>query len=238
VPARFPGFPPAALSFFRSLERNNRREWFQARKDAFDRDCKTPMNDLVAAVASEMDRFARPYVPADPKKSIYRIYRDTRFSEDKTPYKTHIAAIFTRQGLDKRLGGGLYFSVSYKEVEVAGGVYMPGPEELLSIRTHLAGNHQEFEKLVSSKSLKKLLGDLQGESLTRVPKGFDASHPAAGLIKKKQWVYYTILDPAVATTPKLLGEIVKRFEAMTPVVEFLNAPLVARKRKSAAAFLV
>jgi len=162
----FPGFPPEGLQFFRSLARNNRREWFQPRKHIYDDRVKAPMTELVTALAAEMMRFAPDYVP-EPAKAIYRIYRDTRFSKDKTPYKTHIAAIFPRRGLEKHAGAGLYFSVSPKEIEIAGGVYMPGPDQLLAIRMYLAERHQEFSRIVNARRLRTLMGELQGEKLSK-----------------------------------------------------------------------
>ena len=107
----FPGFSPEALKFLRGLERNNRREWFQPRKETFETLVKAPMTQLVEAVNAELLRFAPDHI-TDPKKSVYRIYRDTRFSADKTPYKTHIAAIFPPRGLEKHASAGFYFHVS------------------------------------------------------------------------------------------------------------------------------
>lgn len=226
----FPGFPPGALAFFRGLSKNNDRDWFQERKEIYETQVKAPMIDLVTALNRDLMRLA-PDCVTDPQKSIYRIYRDTRFSPDKTPYKTHIAAIFKRRGLDKHAGAGLYFSVSPKEVEVAGGVYMPGPSELLAIRTHLAGHHAEFLKIVRSRTLRSLMGELQGDQLSRVPKGFDRNHPAADLLRRKQWLFYVLLDPKIATQPAIYTEVSKRFRAMIPLIEFLNAPLPPSRRE-------
>ncbi len=228
--AGFAGFPAEGLKFFTSLARNNRREWFQPRKYIYDEQVKAPMLELVTALSAEMMRFAPDYV-GEPAKAIYRVYRDTRFSKDKTPYKTHIAAIFPRRGFEKHAGGGLYFSVSAKEIEVAGGVYMPAPETLLAIRTHLAEHHEEFREIIKSKKLRTLMGELQGEQLSRVPKGFPSDHAAADLLRYKQWLVYVMLDPRLATTPKLLPEVRQRFEAMMPFLEFLNRPLVGAKRR-------
>lgn len=220
-------FPPEALAFFRSLARHNDRDWFQPRKEIFDAQVKAPMIELVERINGELAKLAPAYIN-DPKKAVYRIYRDTRFSPDKTPYKTHIAAIFPRRGSEsKHAGPGLYFSVSHTGVEVAGGVYMPQPDELLKIRTWLAQNHQSFIEL--ARGPKKLMGELHGSSLTRVPKGFDAAHPAADLLKMKQWYYGAELDAKLATTPKLLPELLKRFKAMLPVLEELAKPLAARR---------
>ena len=226
----FQGFPEAGMQFFRSLERNNRREWFQPRKHVYDEQVKAPMAELVTALSAEMMRFAPDYV-AEPAKAIYRIYRDTRFSKDKTPYKTHIAAIFPRRGLEKHGGGGLYFSISAKEIEVAGGVYMPGPDTLLAIRTHLADHYEEFQAIIRARKLRTLMGEMHGEQLSRLPKGFPCNHPAADLLRYKQWLYYVMLDPALATTPRLLPEVSKRFAVMMPFLDFLNRPLVGRGRQ-------
>ncbi len=217
------------MKFLRSLKRNNRREWFQPRKHIFDEQVKAPMLRLVSLVSKEMLRFAPEYV-REPEESLYRIYRDTRFSSDKTPYKTHIAAIFPRRGLGKHGCAGLYFSVSPDGVEVAGGVYMPDRDELRLIREYLAANHEEFRALIRGRKLRTLLGEMQGEQLTRPPKGFCAEHPAADLVRHKQWLYYLVLPAEVATTPKLLPEVVERFRALTPFVDFLNRPLVANRR--------
>lgn len=235
VKTGFPGFPAEGMRFFRTLARNNRREWFQPRKQIYDELVKAPMAELVGALCGEMMRFAPDYV-ADPAKAIYRIYRDTRFSKDKTPYKTHIAAVFPRRGMEKHGAAGLYFSVSAKEIEVAGGVYMPGPDTLRAIRTYLAEHHEEFRRIIRQRQLRTLMGEMHGEQLSRVPKGFASDHPAADLIRFKQWLFYVTIDPALATTPKLLPEVRKRFQAMTPFVDFLNRPLVQARRKDVGSF--
>ena len=133
--------------------------------------------------------------------------------------------------MEKHGGGGLYFSVSAKEIEVAGGVYMPGPEALMTIRTHLAEHHEQFRKIIGSKKLRTLMGELHGDQLSRIPKGFPGDHPAADLLRYKQWLVYVMLDAKLATTPKLLAEVRQRFEAMMPFVDFLNRPLVRVKQK-------
>jgi len=222
----FSGFPAEGIQFMRNLARNNRREWFQPRKATFEEKVKLPMRQLVEAVNAAMASFAPEYV-TDPDKAIYRIYRDTRFSKDKTPYKDHIAASFPRRGSPE--GAGYYFAVSHKEVAIGGGIYMPAPETLLAIRTRMAEHHQEFRKLVKSRAVKQLLGEVQGEQLTRVPKGFACDHPAADLLRHKQFLLYVELDPGLATTPEIHSEIVSRFRAMRPFLEFLNAPFAAKR---------
>jgi uncharacterized protein (TIGR02453 family) len=233
----FPGFPPEALTFFAQLEKNNRREWFQPRKEVFETKVKAPMVDFVAAINEALQRFAPEYV-TDPKKAIFRIYRDTRFSKDKTPYKTHCGALFVRRGTDKDRGGGLYTAINHKGLSIAGGVYDPDPKTLLAIRQHLAETHEEFRKLISRPAIRKSLGELQGDSLTRMPKGFAADHPAEELLRRKAFYFYLELDPKLATTPKALSEVLKRFDLVVPVVEHLVQPLAGKKKQAGPRFEV
>ncbi len=232
----FPGFPPEALTFLRSLKRNNRREWFQPRKEIFDTKLRAPMIQLVEAINAELLDFAPDHI-TDPKKAVYRIYRDTRFSADKTPYKTHVAAIFPNHGSDHSFGkhssAGFYFHLTEKSIGVAAGFYMPGPDELRAVRAWLAENHAAFRK--ASRAPEKLIGKLEGNAVTRMPKGFDASHPAEDLIRMKQWLYWVELDAKVATTPRLLPELLKRFRVAAPVIAMLNAPLRKNEPKAARA---
>lgn len=215
-------FPPEALTFLRGLARNNDRDWFNARKEVFETKLKAPMLATVEAINAELMDFAPEHV-TDPKRALYRIYRDTRFSNDKTPYKTHIAAIFPRKGLEKHAGASFYFHLSPKELGIAAGMYMPGPEQLLAVRTYLAEHHAAFRK--AAKAPEKLTGKLHGDAVKRMPKGFDPESPADDLLKMKQWLYWVELDPKIATTSKLIPEIVKRFRAAAPVLAMLNAPL-------------
>jgi uncharacterized protein (TIGR02453 family) len=228
VRTAFAGFPEEMVRFFRSLKRNNRREWFQPRKHLFEQHVKTPMLELVSAINAELAKFAPEHV-TEPKNAVFRIYRDTRFSADKTPYKTHIAASFSRRGGERLGAGGFYFSVSHEVIEVAAGIWHPDREVMLIVRNHIAETHQELSRILGDKKARKLAGSLSGDALTRSPKGFDPQHPAAGFIKMKDWILDVTLDPSLATTPKLQAEIVARFRAMTPLIQYLNRPLIARK---------
>jgi uncharacterized protein (TIGR02453 family) len=228
VRSAFAGFPPEMVKFFRSLKRNNRREWFQPRKHLFDQHVKEPMLELLGAINTEMAKFAPEYV-TEPKSAIFRIYRDTRFSADKTPYKTHVAASFTRRDGERLGAGGFYFSVSQDAIEVAAGIWHPERDVTLIVRNHIAESYEELRKLLADKKSRKLAGELKGDALTRSPKGFDPEHPAAEFIKMKDWVMEVALEASLATTPQLHSAIVERFRAMAPVLRYLNRPLVARK---------
>jgi uncharacterized protein (TIGR02453 family) len=226
----FPGIPVEGIEFFRCLSRHNKRDWFQPRKHIYEEQVKQPVRELVAALNVAMKSFAPEHI-TDPEKAIYRIYRDTRFSKDKTPYKTHVAAYFHWGGSSRHEGGGYYFAISAKEVAVGGGIYMPAPETLLAVRNHIAENYRELKKISQSRTVRRLMGEVQGDQLTRVPKGFAADHPAAEWLRYKQWILYTVLDPKIATTPALFREIVDRFRVMSPFVAFLNRALAPARKK-------
>jgi uncharacterized protein (TIGR02453 family) len=226
VRSAFAGFPPEMVKFFRSLKRNNRREWFQPRKHLFDQHVKAPMLELVGAINTDLAKFAPEYV-AEPK--IFRIYRDTRFSADKTPYKTHVAASFSRRDSERLGTGGFYFSVSHDVIEVAAGIWHPEREVMLLVRNHIAETHGELSRILADKKSRKLAGELKGDALSRSPKGFDPAHPAAGFIKMKDWILDVTMDANLATTPQLHSAVVERFRAMAPLLAYLNRPLLGRK---------
>jgi len=226
----FPGFPREALQFFRGLARNNRREWFLPRKPLFEEKVKEPMRQLVDAVNVALHEFAPEY-ETDPDRAIFRIYRDVRFSKDKKPYKEQIAATFRRHGAAHHQGG-FYFAVSHKTVAIGGGVYAPDPEHLLAIRQHIAERHEEFRRILAARDVRRLFGNLEGEQLWRVPRGFAADHPAADLLRFKYYILFKQLPPSLATSPKLYKEIVDRFRVMVPFLRFLTASFEAKQKKS------
>jgi uncharacterized protein (TIGR02453 family) len=225
-----PHYTSEAIKFFRGLKRNNDREWFNARKTVYEREIKAPTVALVAAINEAMLRFA-PENVQPPQKAMMRIYRDIRFSPDKRPYKIHQGVWWARAGLEKTSGGGFYFDLSGEQVTIAAGVYMPEREQLLLIRRHIDGNHQEMRRILASKKLRSLMSEFDGNKLTRPPKGFACDTPALDLILNRQWGFSAHLPADTATKPTLLKEIVKRFEAAAPLVAFLNAPLAPKPRK-------
>lgn len=182
-----PRFRPVALSFLRALRRHNDREWFRARREVYDTELKAPMIAVIERLAGDLRAFA-PNLVASPKVSLYRIYRDTRFSPDKAPLKTNIAAIFPCRGLAKHEGAGLYLEVSPNRVLAAGGLYAPQPVQLHQIREHLARAFEQFRAIVESPVYRRTFGGLEGERLQRVPRGFPADHRAAEYLKFKQFL--------------------------------------------------
>ena len=224
-----PHYTLEALKFLRGLKRNNDREWFNARKPIYEREIKAPMVAMIVAMNEAILRFA-PENVQPPQKALFRIYRDTRFSSDKRPYKLHQGAWWARQGLEKTSGGGFYFHIAGDHIMVAVGNFMPERDQLLAIRRHIAEHHEEMRRLLAVKKLRTLLEEFDGQKLTRAPKGFLPDDPAIDLLMCRQWGLATKLPVDLATSPKLIKEIVKRFEVAAPLVAFLNAPLIAKKQ--------
>ena len=224
-----PAFSPEALKFLVQLKRHNNRPWFLKNKESYEREIKEPMVSLVLALNAELRSLA-PELITEPKRAIYRIYRDVRFSPDKSPYKTHVAALFAPRGFEKHVCAGLYFHFAPDELLLAGGVYMPGPKELLAIRNHIAANPTAFRKILAHRQI-AALGGLQGDQLVRVPKGFASDHPAADLLRYKQFLIWVTHPPEMALGKSLLPLLVQTFRALLPMVRFLNAPIKPAKKE-------
>lgn len=221
-----PYFSPEALKFLRGLKRNNNREWFETRRAIFECELKKPMLALIERVTDAMTDFAPAHVRS-AQKTMMRIYRDTRFSADKTPYKTHVSAWWTRTGMEKTSGGGYYFHVSPAEVVIAAGIYMPAREQLMAIRLQLLEQHAEFRRLLNDRKMRKVMDiDLDRSALTRPPKGFCADHPGIDLIRQQQWGVLARLPGETALNRNLVNEIVSRFRLAAPIVDWLNRPFV------------
>jgi uncharacterized protein (TIGR02453 family) len=225
MPTAAPRFTAETLKFLRALKRNNRREWFNAHRDDYDALVRQPMTAIVERLAHDFRGFA-PELVASPKVSIYRIYRDTRFSENKTPYKTHVAAVFPPRGLPKHEGAGVYFHVSPEEVWIGGGMYAPQTPQLHAVREHIAANAKKLRSIVESPGFRRRVGTLEGERLQRVPRGFPKDHPAADYLKYRQFLAGAELPPSVATSPKFYGTLLDVFRQVVPLIRFLNQPLM------------
>jgi len=217
---------PEALTFLRNLARHNDREWFTPRKAVFEAELKEPMLAIVRKVTDAMMDFAPAFVrPAE--KCLFRIYRDTRFSANKLPYKTHVAAWWSHQGLEKTSGAGYYFHVSAKDVVIAAGAYMPEKDQLSAIRHWLLDHHAEFRKLLQKPAVRKTFSEFEGNALTRPPKGFPCEHPGMDLIRCRQWGLATTLPADEALKPNFAATLIRYFKIAAPVVDALNTPIAA-----------
>ena len=218
-------FPAETLRFLRALKRNNRREWFEAHRGDYESYVRQPMTAIVERLAVDLRGFA-PELVASPKISMYRIYRDTRFSDNKTPYKTHVAAVFPTRGLPKHEGAGAYFQIAPDGVWIGGGMYMPQPAQLLAVREQIATHLRQLRAIVESPAFRKQFGALDGDRLTRVPRGFAKDHPAAEYLKYKHFVAGADFPPTLATSPAFYKTLLTAFRQITPLTRFLNAPLL------------
>ncbi len=211
------------------MKRHNDREWFQPRKEQFEKLLRDPMLELLSRINIELMKFAPDYV-AEPSKAIFRIYRDTRFSNDKSPYKTHLAAVFSHRVLPRNHGAGFYFQISNDKVGIGGGIYQPPADMLKTIRAHIAENPDAYEKAIREVNARKIAGRFEGQPLTRVPKGWPPDHAAAELLKCRSLFFYAELPPETALEPGLEKEITSRFRAIAKFVKLLDIPIVGRKQ--------
>lgn len=227
-----PSFSDRSLRFLRALKRNNRREWFHERRAEYDAHVHAPMVAIVERLAIDFATVAPEFV-ASPRLSMFRPWRDTRFSADKRPLKTHIAAVFPHRELGRLRGAGLYFEVTGDYVWMGGGVYAPEAPALHALRAHVAEHHRRLHRLLAAPAFTRTLGEMHGDTLARVPRGFDAGHPAADWLRHKQFLASREEPAALASRPDFYRELLRTFTAMVPFVRFLNEPLLALARVAA-----
>jgi uncharacterized protein (TIGR02453 family) len=182
------------------------------------------MVTLIERLAHDLKPIA-PEMVADPKRSLYRIYRDTRFSDDKTPLKTNAAAVFPPRGFPRHEGAGFYVEIAPGWVWMGGGLYMPPPSSLYAIRERIAKSHPKLHRVVTTREFRAVLGELQGDRLTRVPRGYLKDHPAGEYLRYKQFLGFREFEPAFATSDRFYPELLRTFKALTPLVRFLNAAM-------------
>ena len=222
-------FTEKTLAFLRALARNNDRDWFRAHGEDFESHVRRPMVVAIERIGEEFREIA-PELMADPKKSLYRIWRDTRFSADKRPLKTNIAAVFPHRQGTRHSSAGLYFEISPKWVFAGGGLYMPERADLFKIRKRIAEDPQVFRRLATETRLQEI-GGVQGDRLTRVPRGFPADHPAADYLRLKHYLGFREWPPEFATSERFWPELLATFTAVMPLVRYLNESIEIGGRK-------
>ena len=220
---------PKTVSFLRSLKRNNDREWFRARRDQYDMHVHGPMIAIIEQLAQDFRGFA-PELIASPRQSLFRIYRDTRFSSNKKPLKTHAAAVFRTRDLPKPQGAGLYFEIAPGWVWIGGGMWRPEPPELVRIREHITDTWPEIRSIARSASFRRRFEELSGDTMTRVPRGYKSDHPAAPYLRYRQFYGGAEFPAALAHSPEFYPTLIATFKALMPLVRFLNEPLVSVDR--------
>ena len=220
-------FTRKTLAFLRALTRNNDREWFRARKAEYEQHVRSPMVALLERLARDLPAFA-PDLVSDPRVSLFRIYRDTRFSSDKRPLKTNVAAHFPSRRFPKGEGAGLYMEVAPQWVWIGGGIYMPSSTELNAIRATIADDHRRFRRVVTAQTFRRAVGGLSGEQLTRVPRGYLKDHPAADYLRHKQFIGGREYPADFALSPRFYPQLLTVFRGIAPMVGFLNNAILTR----------
>ncbi len=218
----FEGFPKESVGFLKKLKRNNNRDWFNAHKDEYEQFIKFPMQTFIASMQPLFGDFA-PEFDVHPKRSMFRIYRDTRFSKDKTPYKTHMAAHFVLRGKPKGFeGSGYYLHIAPGEVFIGGGIYLPDNDQLKKIRKSIVDRSKEFLGIVNKPSFKKMFPAISGQKLSRPPKGFDPNHPMIEWLKLKQFFTGIEMNEEICYKKDFTVKIVRYCKELAPLVNFMN----------------
>ena len=217
----FTGFPKETLRFLNALKKNNNRPWFQKHKEEYEEVVRFPMKCLIAGLAVKMAD-AAPEIEFSPKRSIFRIYRDVRFSKNKAPYKTNIAAYFNFRGnKGPTEAPGLYVGIGPGEIYIGGGLYMPWGEQLKSIRRSIAERPAEYLAMVGAQRFKKRFGGIQGEKLSKAPLGYPKDHPMIEHLRHKQ--FFVGIEPAVSAcySARFLTTVADAFRDTMPLVRWL-----------------
>lgn len=221
----FEGFPREGIQFLERLKRNNNRAWFQKHKAEYEEYVRFPMQSLIASLARRMAD-SSPEIEFNPKKSIFRVYRDVRFSKNKAPYKTNIAASFQLRGMRAPTEApGLYVGIEPGEVYVGGGLYMPNGEQLKSIRRSMVERPDDFLAVVGNSRFKRNLGGIQGEKLQKAPLGYPKDHPMIEHLRHKQFYVGIERGHSACLKTSFLDLVVKVFEDTMPLVRWLRKAL-------------
>ena len=213
----------STLKFLKDLKKNNNKPWFDAHRKEYE-SAKEDFSAFVQAVIDKHGKKDKTISHLKAKDCMFRINRDVRFSKDKSPYKTNIGAYINRGG-KKSLFGGYYFHCEPGQSFMGGGLWMPMPPELNKVRQEIDYNLNDFKKILSSKKFKSVYKDLSRSEeyvLSLVPKGYEPTNPAADYLKMKSFVALTNLKDSDLTSKNLINKTVEAFEALQPLVEFIN----------------
>jgi uncharacterized protein (TIGR02453 family) len=214
----------STVSFLRELKDNNNKEWFDLHRKAYE-GAKSDYLNLVSNILEKLKTIDPSLENLDPKKCVFRINRDVRFSKNKDPYKTNMGSFYSKGGKAVECAG-YYFHLEPGSCFIGGGYWMPQGPDLKKIRSEIDYNLEEFTGILQEKTMKKYFGELSQEArLSRPPQGYDADNPAVEYLKLKSFTVTSPLPDEQLTNPKLLSNIIDHFRAMKPLVQFLNRSL-------------
>ncbi len=211
----------STFQFLKDIQKNNDREWFNKHKDKY-----LVSHENMISFCNELLMEMRKHdniETSSGKDSLMRIYRDTRFSKDKTPYKTHFGGGFKRA--TAKLRGGYYFQVGPGESLAAGGFFVPSKEDLIHLRKDIDVNYEDWEKMLKNKSLVKTFGKLRGDKLTTVPRGFDKDHPAIELLRHKSFYFERKFTDKEVLDPSFMKELNQTFKNLRSYFDFMSEVL-------------
>lgn len=202
-------FQETSLQFLKTLQKNNNRDWFTTNKPAFVK-IQKEVKEVFLEIQSDLEKHDEI-----EKMKIYRIYRDVRFSNDKTPYNPRLAASYTRLG--KALRGGYFLQIKPGETMLAGGFWQPEKDDLLRIRKEITQDASEFREILNDKNFKKYFGGVfKGDELKSAPRGFDKDHKDIDLLRKKGFIAIRSFTDAEVLAPNFLKEIADSYQALRP----------------------
>lgn len=204
----------SVLTFLKKLEKNNNRDWFTKNKTTYDAALER-YNGFIEEVANGLKKSD---MIEDVKR--FRIYRDIRFSKDKTPYKNNFGTGFTRA--TSKLRGGYYLHIQGGQCFAGGGFWAPEPQDIKRVRDELSYDSETILKIQKDKNFKKYFGNIEGDALVNAPRGYDPTLPAIELIKKKQWVVRRSFEDKDLESKNFSNEVIKTFEAMRPFFDYMS----------------
>jgi len=209
-----PSIDKSSLKFLKTIAKNNNREWFHANKEVF-QTANQNMKDFMAAIENEMNK-----IDVIEKAKLFRIYRDVRFSKDKTPYNGHFSMSFSREGAYRR--GGYYLRIKPGESMIGGGFWRPESKDIKLIREHINADSKPFRKILKSKKFKDMFGEMGGEQVMKAPRGYDADHKDIDLLKYKSFVVMRNFKDSEVTSPDFLKEVIKTYKNVRPFFDYMS----------------
>jgi len=218
----FSGFPREGIAFLQRLKKNNNRPWFQKHREEYEELVRFPMECLIASLGPLMTERA-PEFEFQPRRSIFRIYRDVRFSKNKAPYKTNIAASFEVRGNKSPTElPGFYLGIEPGEIFIGGGVYMPAGDQLKKIRQSIAEHPEDFLRIIEDPAFKKMFKEIMGERLQKAPLGYPKDHPMIGHLRLKQFFVGRIMSDAACLRPRFVTTVAEVLHTALPFVRWLQ----------------
>jgi len=215
-------FTPDFIAFFEELTTNNTRKWFQENKERFEKSAKNPFEIFIAEVIARVHEL-EPEVILEPKQAIFRIYRDIRFSKDKTPYKTHLGAVINEGGRKNTQTSGIYIQCNAERMVIGGGMYAPNRENLLQIRREIQANPKVFEKILNASDFQETYIELRGDKNKILPKEFKADQEYIPTLFYKQFfVMAEYPSQEVLFRTDLLDFVMRHYQIIRPLNDFLK----------------